>query len=102
MPRILRTAASRQDYSDIHSYIAADSLQNASSLLRRLDARLKLLSENTLMGRRRPELAENLRSFPEGNYVIFYQPLEDGIILIRVLHSARDITAEYFNESGRL
>ncbi|RBP35917.1 toxin ParE1/3/4 [Roseimicrobium gellanilyticum] len=99
MPRILRTQASKQDYNDIYSYIAADSPKHAANLLRKLDARLQVLSENNLMGRRRPELAEDLRSYPEGNYVIFYQPFEDGIILIRVLHSARDITADYFNES---
>jgi plasmid stabilization system protein ParE len=62
MPRILRTPASKQDYNDIYSYIAADSPNHAANLLRKLDARLKVLSENNLMGRRRPELAENLRT----------------------------------------
>jgi toxin ParE1/3/4 len=33
----------------------------------------------------------NLRSFPVGSYVIFYRPIEEGIEVIRVLHSARDI-----------
>jgi toxin ParE1/3/4 len=43
------------------------------------------------MGRARPELAPDLRSFPFGRYVIFYMPLSDGIDVVRVLHSARDI-----------
>jgi toxin ParE1/3/4 len=43
------------------------------------------------MGQARPELAADLRSFPFGRYVISYMPLSDGIDVVRVLHSARDI-----------
>jgi toxin ParE1/3/4 len=39
----------------------------------------------------REELAASLRSFPFGRYVIYYVPIEDGIDVVRVLHSARDI-----------
>ncbi len=47
------------------------------------------------MGRARQELADSMRSFPFGRYVIFYVPLEDGIDVVRVLHSARDIDAVF-------
>lgn len=47
------------------------------------------------MGRARDELAAELRSFPFGRYVIFYEPIEDGIDVVRVLHSARDIDAVF-------
>ena len=47
------------------------------------------------MGRARDELAPDLRSFPFGRYVIFYEPIEDGIDVVRVLHSARDIDAVF-------
>jgi plasmid stabilization system protein ParE len=30
-----------------------------------------------------------LRSLPVGSYIVFYRPMEDGIIVIRVLHGAR-------------
>ena len=43
------------------------------------------------MGRSRPELARNVRSFPVGKYVIFYVALVDGVEVVRVLHGARDI-----------
>jgi toxin ParE1/3/4 len=45
------------------------------------------------MGRARDELAEGVRSFPTGRYVIFYIPIDDGIDMVRILHSARDIDA---------
>ena len=37
----------------------------------------------------------DVRSFPFGRYVIFYEPIEDGIDVVRVLHSARDIDAVF-------
>jgi toxin ParE1/3/4 len=43
------------------------------------------------MGAVRDELIPNLRSFPVGNYLIFYKPLPDGIEVLRVLHGARDL-----------
>ena len=47
------------------------------------------------MGRARDELSANVRSFPFGRYVIFYAAIEDGIDVVRVLHSARDIDAVF-------
>ena len=50
--------------------------------------------ENPLAGRTRSELVEGLRSFPVGNYVLFYRPAGGGIELIRALSGYRDIQAE--------
>jgi len=35
----------------------------------------------------------DLRSLPVGNYLIFYMPVEDGIVVVRVLHGMRDVDA---------
>jgi|GEM_PF-6387262 len=43
------------------------------------------------MGRIRHELLINLRSFAIKNYIIFYLPTQEGIEILRVLRSARDI-----------
>lgn len=51
-----------------------------------------------MMGRAREELAAHLRSFAFGRYVIFYTSLHDGIDVVRVLHSARDIDAAFGEE----
>ncbi len=50
------------------------------------------------MGRTREELAPNLRSLPFGRYVIFYEALPDEIVIVRVLHSARDVSAQFEGE----
>jgi toxin ParE1/3/4 len=73
-------------------------LAAADRLVDQFDATLKFISSTPHMGRRVEELARNLRSFPVGNHLIFYRPLEDGMQLIRLLHGARDITPEYFAE----
>ncbi|WP_244443170.1 type II toxin-antitoxin system RelE/ParE family toxin [Bradyrhizobium sp. Ai1a-2] len=45
-------------------------------------------------GRAREDLAPKLRSFPVGNYLIFYVPVPDGIEVVRVMHARRDIDAD--------
>jgi len=50
------------------------------------------------MGRARHELAADIRSFPFGRYVIIYTPVDGGINVVRVLHSARDVDAAFGDE----
>ncbi len=52
------------------------------------------------MGRARDELSPGVRSMPFGRYVIFYEPLDDGIDVVRVLHSARDVDAQFVADSS--
>lgn len=91
MARVLRTLQSRQDYADVWDFIAADNPSAADRLIDTFDGTLELLAEAPGIGRLCEELAPSLRSFPVGNYVIFYRPIDDGIELIRVLHGARNI-----------
>jgi len=39
----------------------------------------------------REDLAPSLRSFPVGNYLIFYRPITDGVEVVRMLHGAREL-----------
>lgn len=90
MARILRRPAARDDLVAIWAYIAADSVHYADDTMDRIEQCLHILADGPRMGRSRPELRDGLRSFVIGNYVIFYEPLDDGIDVIRVLHGARD------------
>ena len=47
------------------------------------------------MGRERTELGYELRSFPFGAYVVFYQVIEGGIEIVRVLHASRDLQSAW-------
>jgi len=79
------------DILDIWDHIADDNMMAADRWVDELDKAFGTLATQPKMGRARPELAPDLRSFPFGRYVIFYMPLSDGIDVVRVLHSARDI-----------
>jgi toxin ParE1/3/4 len=51
---------------------------------------LRLLADNPLIGRARPELKPGLRSFPHGDHLTFHRPAGSGVTIVRVLHGARD------------
>jgi toxin ParE1/3/4 len=43
------------------------------------------------IGRARPELKRDLRCFPFRAYLILYSVVEDGVEIVRVVHSARNL-----------
>jgi toxin ParE1/3/4 len=67
-------------------------------MLDRFERTLRMLSEQPMAGRKRPELAPDLRSFPVGSYILFYLPVPNGIDLVRVLSGYMDIGPEDFND----
>ena len=82
--------AARSDLDEIWFYIAQDNVEAADKFIRAVVSRFPRLASMPQMGRTRAELSGNLRSFPVGNCVIFYRPMENGIEIARVLHGARD------------
>lgn len=97
MPRILRTPQSELDILEIAVYIARDSVTAADKLIDLFDEKLKSLARNPGLGPMRPELGDDVQSFPVGNYILFYRRIEDGIELLRVLHGARDLRRIFRN-----
>lgn len=94
MARLTITAAARSDLREIRDQISKDDADAAVRVIKRLRDRARLLAESPRMGRQRGgDLRSGLRSFPVGSYVLFYRPRSDGIVLIRVLHGARDLPA---------
>ena len=91
MAIILKRPLAELDLLDIWDYIADDSLDRADDFLDRIEGKLLTLAQNSGLGRKRPDLLPDLRSFPIGNYVVFYQQIEGGIDVIRLLHGSRDI-----------
>ena len=91
MKRAIFAPAAEADLEAIYDYIATENLVAASKLVARLEELATRLTETPGMGRARAELLPDLRSFPFGNYVLFYRPTEGGIEIVRVLHGARDV-----------
>ena len=80
----------RADLREIGRYIARDNRPRAISYVEELRESCRRLAEHPRMGRVRPELRSGLRSLSHGDYVIFYEPLQDGAQIVRILHGARD------------
>ena len=93
MAQIIYSPASVADLREIWDYVAEDSIIQADRLLSRFRQKLEHLAKWNTIGRPRPELAPNCRSYPTGKYCIYYQPIGEGagIVLLRLLHSSRDI-----------
>ena len=95
MPVIVKRPRAKSDLAEIWDYIADDTEARADAFVEKIDRKFQTLAARPLIGRLRDELAEGLRSFPAGRYIIFYLSLQDGIEVVRVLHSARDLDAVF-------
>jgi toxin ParE1/3/4 len=92
MARYVISQRAQDDLRQIRDHILKDNPRRAVTFVDELLDRCQLLADNPLMGRARPELQRNLRSFPYGDYVIFYRAAPVGVTITRVLHGARDAT----------
>jgi toxin ParE1/3/4 len=95
MARVTRRPLAEVDILEIWDYIAEDSTVEADRWIDRLDEKLALWATQPMMGRCRDELATGLRSLAFGRYVVFFEPLPDGIDVVRVLHGSRDIDSTF-------
>jgi toxin ParE1/3/4 len=96
---VQRRPLAAEHIAEIWGPIADDSLRAADRWVDQLDELFQLLATQPRMGRARDELSPGLRSFGFGRYVSFYEPIDEGIDVVRVLHSARDVYAQ-FEEPG--
>jgi len=93
MPGIIKRPRARGDLTGIWDYIAADNETRADAFVDLIDQKFQALAGHPNLGRSRDELAEGLRSFPVGKYVIFYRAIPAGVEIVRVLHGSRDLNA---------
>jgi toxin ParE1/3/4 len=93
MPQVLKRPLAEADLDDIWWYIAQDNPDAADRLLDKIEEQCLALAQFPKMGTTRDELVPALRSFPIGNYLIFYLSVDDGIEVVRVLPGMRDIDA---------
>jgi toxin ParE1/3/4 len=91
MPRIIRTYPARDDLRQIWLYVAERNQSAADRLIDRFERTLETLARHPQMGESVPQYRPGLRRFTLGNYVLYYEPVEGGVRLVRVLHGARNI-----------
>jgi len=88
---ITRTPRARQHALDIWLHIAIDSPKAADRFIDRIDDILQMLADNPFAGKAAPNLDKTVRYFPVGSYLVFYDPLPDGIFVLRLWHGAQDL-----------
>lgn len=98
MAKVVKALRVERDLEAIWDYIAADDRAAAERCLRQIDAQFHVLALNPFIGRERRDLGTGIRSFPVGNYIIFYQPIgaKTGVRIVRVIEGHRNITPETF------
>ena len=84
------TRLATEDLTSIHEHIAKSNPAHAKRYLGILKDKCQAIAESPGIGLRRDEYL-GLSMFPVGDYLIFYKPAKNGILVIRVLHGARDI-----------
>ena len=88
----------QQDLRQIREYIALDDPEAAERVEKALLDTADLLAQNIEIGRRIPNAAPrhtDVRWFVVPrfrNYLIFYRPHQESILVIRILHAAQDWT----------
>ena len=85
----------RDDLSEIFEYIASDNESAALRVVIRFLDLFELLEQNPRIGRSRDDLQEGLRSIPQSSYMVFYRIWAGRVVIVRVLHAARDIAAVF-------
>ena len=91
MPTLRRHPQAEQDLIEIYQHISRDNPPAAEKLVRAVNAKCETLARSPMIGRARPELREELRSFPYGAYLILYRIIDDGVEIVRVVHAARNL-----------
>ncbi|MSQ49444.1 MAG: type II toxin-antitoxin system RelE/ParE family toxin [Betaproteobacteria bacterium] len=93
--RVSFSPLAESDLEGIGDYIAADNPRRAASFVEDLQRQCRKIARSPQMYRARPELADGMHSCAYGNYVIFFRILESALLVVRILHGAMDISAQF-------
>lgn len=87
------TDTAKDDLAEIWSFIATDDRAAADRFVAAIAARFEPLLTHPEIGPRREALLPGLRVHFHRDYAIYYRFSETAIVIVRVLHGARDARA---------
>ena len=93
--RVVFAPLAAQDLEAIGDYIARDSPKRALRFITELRGVCTSIASEPEAFRLRPELGEGIRSCAHGNFVIFFLPGARQVKIVRVLHGAMDLPAQF-------
>ena len=97
MASVLFSRSAQTDLLEAWTFISEDSFEAADHVLDVIEREAQTLALQPMMGRSRPELGAGIRCWPTASsYNLYYLPEPSGILIIRVLHHARDVQSREF------
>lgn len=85
------TVEATEDILEIWRYVALSSERQADKVVQEIYDHCELLAGSPMIGESCEKYRPGLRRSRVGRFLIFYQPMQNGIHVARILHGARDI-----------
>ena len=95
--KLVLSPVARRELSSILRDLRKLSLSFALKLSNSIDLKLKLIRNNPLVGRLRPELGKDLRNVVVNDYLIFYVLTPSSVTVARIIHGSRDLHKAFSN-----
>lgn len=91
MTRLVITRAASRDLADISDYFLAQSVEAGDRFVEQFDQKCQYLARFPYIGKSYAFISEDLRGTPLMGYIIFYQVVDEGIEILRVISGYRNI-----------
>ncbi len=85
------TPQAETDLEEIGDHIALDNPERAVSFIREIRQHCEKIAEGPFHYVARPELGDVVRICVHGSYLIIFEPFDEGALILRVLHGARNV-----------
>lgn len=90
MSKYRLSANAQDDLDGIWDYIAQSDPEAADRFVDSLYRKFITIGKGIKLGSARPELGKDVRMWPHGNYLIYFEAIGNTAVILRVIHSARD------------
>ncbi len=91
MKRFVITIEASRDLSAISDYFLEQSVDAGDRFVEAFSKKCQHLAQFPYLGRAYSEFAPGLRGVPLMGYIIFYQIVEDGIEILRIISGYRNL-----------
>jgi toxin ParE1/3/4 len=85
------TLQASQDLDEISEYFVSRNVEAGEKLLQLFNEKCARLMQFPNMGKSYAHIRSWLRGVPLNNYIIFYEVLDDEIIILRILGGQQDL-----------
>ncbi len=87
-----------KDINEICDYLAKNNPRSASNLFDAIRQKCKLFANFPKMGKSYSQIRPNLWGFLVKDYIIFYYPQNEGIVIVRIISGYRNLDTLFKNE----